>query len=100
MKKYLLIILLAHFAYADMDKVCLIYFPESWVSDLEIQAKMVKKKCEKNNVLELNLGMDEFTEETLLQKSSKFCRFDRNTIIVKNTLSCILNSTRARDETS
>ena len=46
MKKYL-IILLAHFAYADMDKVCLIYFPESWVSDLEIQAKMVKKKCKK-----------------------------------------------------
>ena len=99
-KKLLALFFLSPFAYADMDTVCLIYFPESWVSDMEIEVKMIERKCERNNVLELNLGMDEFTAETLLQKSSKFCRFDRNTIIVKSTLSCILYSTRARDETS
>ena len=97
MKKYLLLMLLTPFAYADMDTVCLIYFPEGWVSTLEVEGKIRTRRCERNNVLEINLGKEsEYTKETLLKLSNKFCRFDRNRSIERKTLSCILYSTRAR----
>ena len=101
MKKLLALLLLSPFASADMDTVCLIYFPEGWVSYLQVESKISERKCERNNVLELNLGKEsEYTKETLLKLSNKFCRFDRNRSIEKKTLSCILYSTRARNETS
>jgi len=101
MKKYLLLMLLTPFTYADMDTVCLIYFPEGWVSTLEVEGKIRTRRCERNNVLEINLGKEsEYTKETLLKLSNKFCRFDRNRSIERKTLSCILYSTRARNETS
>ena len=97
MKKYLLLMLLTPFAFADMDTVCLIYFPEGWVSTLEVEGKIRTRRCERNNVLEINLGKEsEYTKETLLKLSNKFCRFDRNRSIERKTLSCILYSTRAR----
>ena len=93
--------LLTPFTYADMDTVCLIYFPEGWVSTLEVEGKIRTRRCERNNVLEINLGKEsEYTKETLLKLSNKFCRFDRNRSIERKTLSCILYSTRARNETS
>ena len=96
MKKYLLLMLLTPFTYADMDTVCLIYFPEGWVSTLEVEGKIRTRRCERNNVLEINLGKEsEYTKETLLKLSNKFCRFDRNRSIERKTLSCILYSTRA-----
>jgi len=100
MKKYLLLMILTPFVYADMDTVCLIYFPEGWVSYLQVESKIRERKCERNSVLELKLGKEsEYTKETLLMLSNKFCRFDRNRGIEKKTLSCILYSTRARNET-
>tara|TARA_B100000780_G_scaffold264004_1_gene218312 strand:+ start:15 stop:332 length:318 start_codon:yes stop_codon:yes gene_type:complete len=99
MKKLLALLLLSPFASADMDKICTVYVAEARGSYLDVEKQIRKKKCERNNVLELILGKeDEYTRESLLMLSNKFCRFDRNRSIERMTLSCILYSTRARKE--
>lgn len=99
MIRLLALLLLCPFASADMDKICRVYLAETWGSYIDVETQIRKKRCERNNVLEISLGKDnEYTRESLLMLSNKFCRFDRNRSIERMTLSCILYSTRARKE--
>ena len=97
MKKLLALILLSPFAYADMDRICSISLANAYGTSVDVETQIRKKKCERNNVLELIVAKDdEYTRESLLMFSNQFCRFDRNRSIERMTLSCILYSTRAR----
>tara|TARA_B110000014_G_scaffold174121_1_gene124275 strand:+ start:1032 stop:1334 length:303 start_codon:yes stop_codon:yes gene_type:complete len=99
MKKLLALILLSPFAYADMDRICSISLANTYGNSVDVETQIRKKKCERNNVLELRVAKDnEYTRESLLMFSNKFCRFDRNRSIERMTLSCILYSTRARKD--
>ncbi len=99
MKKLLALILLSPFAYADMDRICSISLANTYGTSVDVETQIRKKKCERNNVLELRVAKDnEYTRESLLMFSNKFCRFDRNRSIERMTLSCILYSTRARKD--
>ena len=99
MKKLLALILLSPFAYADMDRICSISLANTYGNSVDVETQIRKKKCERNNVLELRVAKDnEYTRESLLMFSNKFCRFDRNRSIEGMTLSCILYSTTARKD--
>ena len=99
MKKLLTLLLLSPFAYADMDRICSISLANTYGTSVDLETQIRKKKCERNNVLELRVAKDnEYTRESLLMFSNKFCRFDRNRSIERMTLSCILYSTRARKD--
>ena len=99
MKKLLILLLLSPFAYADMDRVCSISLANTYGTSVDVETQIRKKKCERNNVLELIVDKDnEYTRESLLMFSNKFCRFDRNRSIERMTLSCVLYSTRARKD--
>lgn len=97
MKKLLILLLLSPFAYADMDRICSISLKNTYATALYVEAQIKKQNCERNNVLELTVPVEnEYTRESLLMFSNQFCRFDRNRSIERMTLSCILYSTRAR----
>ena len=99
MKKLLALLLLSPFAYADMDRICSISLANTYGTSVDVETQIRKKKCERNNVLELIVAKDdEYTRESLLMFSNQFCRFDRNRSIERMTLSCILYSTRARKD--
>tara|TARA_B100000767_G_scaffold246240_1_gene245662 strand:+ start:340 stop:645 length:306 start_codon:yes stop_codon:yes gene_type:complete len=100
MKKiFLTLFLLSPFAYADMDRVCSISLAITYGTSVDVETQIRKKKCERNNVLELKIPKDNrYTRESLLMFSNKFCRFDRNRSIEGMTLSCVLYSTRARKD--
>ncbi len=102
MKHILLtLILLSPLAYADMDYVCHVFVPEGVGSYSEIEALVIEKQCERNNVLQLNLGKNnEFTRGELLIISNLFCRFDRNRSIEGSSLSCVLYDNKARKNIS
>jgi hypothetical protein len=99
MKKILTLLLLSPFAYADMDRICSISLANPYGTSVDVETQIRKKKCERNNVLELIVAKDnEYTRESLLMFSNQFCRFDRNRSIERMTLSCILYSTTARKD--
>ena len=97
MKKLLItLLLLSPFAYADMDRVCMIVLSDD-LDRFKIQEKIEESNCERNNVfMVLRTKNDEHTKSKLLLVSNQFCRFDRNRDIERNVLSCILYSTKAR----
>jgi len=90
------LLLLSPFAYADMDRVCMIVLSDD-LDIFKIQEKIEENNCERNNVLEVFYTKNnEYTKSKLLLVSNQFCRFDRNRNIEGNVLSCILYSTKAR----
>ena len=97
MKKLLItLLLLSPFAYADMDRVCMIVLSDD-LDIFKIQEKIEENNCERNNVLEVfAIGHDDTTKRKLLLVSNQFCRFDRNRDIERSVLSCILYSIKAR----
>jgi hypothetical protein len=96
MKKLLItLLLLSPFAYADMDRVCMIVLSDD-LDIFKIQEKIEKNNCERNNVLEVFATKDDDYKQSLLLVSNQFCRFDRNRDIERSVLSCILYSTKAR----
>ena len=98
-KKLLLItgLIISTNAWADMDKICSIVLNSAIGSSGYVESQIIKKGCERNNVLELFAkSNNEYTRETLLMLSNQFCRFDRNRDIEGKILSCILYSTKAR----
>ena len=87
--------------WADMDNICHIalseFFGGSTTQDIE--NRIITKKCERNNVLEIVAPENnESTRALLTLYSNEFCRFDRNRDIEGKILSCILYSTKARKE--
>ena len=97
MKKLIALLLLSPLAYADMDKICRVSVPNGVFTYSEIEALVIEKQCERNNVLELSLANgNEYTREQLLLISNLFCRFDRNRSIERANLSCILYDNKAR----
>ena len=98
MKKLLLLsIFLSLNTWADMDKICSIALNSTIGTSGSVESQIIKKGCERNNVLELFAkSNNEYTRETLLMLSNQFCRFDRNRDIEGKILSCILYSTKAR----
>ena len=98
MKKLIALLLLSPLAFADMDDVCRVSVPNGVGTYSEIEALIIKKQCERNNVLELSLAnSNEYTREQLLLISNLFCRFDRNRSIERTTLSCVLYSDEPRE---
>jgi len=98
MKKLLItLLLLSPFAYADMDRVCMIVLSDD-LDIFKIQEKIEKNNCERNNVLEVFATKDDDYKQSLLLVSNQFCRFDRNRDIERSVLSCILYSTKARSQ--
>jgi len=96
MKKLLItLLLLSPFAYADMDRVCMIVLSDD-LDIFKIQEKIEKNNCERNNVLEVFATKDDDYKQSLLLVSNQFCRFDRNRDIERSVLSCILYSIKAR----
>ena len=99
MKKLIALLLLSPLAYADMDKICRVFVVDVVKEYSEIEAVLIKRQCERNNVLEVFYTKnDESIKSKLLLVSNQFCRFDRNRDIERNVLSCILYSTKARRE--
>jgi hypothetical protein len=97
MKKLIALLLLSPLAYADMDKICRVSVPNGVFTYSEMEALIIKKQCERNNVLELNVANnDAYTRGRLLLISNLFCRFDRNRRIERTNLSCILYDNKAR----
>lgn len=90
------LLLLSPFAYADMDRVCIIVLSDD-LDIFNIPEKIEENNCERNNVLEVFAAKnDDYTKAKLLLVSNQFCRFDRNRDIERNVLSCILYSTKPR----
>ena len=101
MKKLIALLLLSPLAYADMDYVCRVFVPDGVGTYSEIEALVIEKQCERNNVLELSLAKnDEYTRGQLLIISNLFCRFDRNRSIEGSNLSCVLYYNKARKNVS
>ncbi|MDB4029882.1 hypothetical protein OAD71_00100 [Gammaproteobacteria bacterium] len=97
MKKLIALLLLSPLAYADMDKICRVFVVDVVKEYSEIEAVLIKRQCERNNVLALSVaGNNEYTRENLLNISNLFCRFDRNRSIEGSNLSCILYDNKAR----
>tara|TARA_B100000941_G_scaffold275938_1_gene238175 strand:+ start:70 stop:441 length:372 start_codon:yes stop_codon:yes gene_type:complete len=109
MKKIILLMLMfSPFADADMDTVCYIDVPlfvPLEKQDVEYVEKRIKEyECERNNILELEadrFGVSttesiDLRKKNLKKLSNLFCRFDRNRLITKAGLSCVLYSTKAR----
>ena len=92
------LLLLSPFAYADMDRVCIIVLSDD-LDIFNIPEKIEENNCERNNVLEVFAAKNndfEIPKAKLLLVSNQFCRFDRNRDIERNVLSCILYSTKPR----
>ena len=98
MKKLLLLLLLiSSFAYADMDKMCMVVVLEPDESSLraEIDKEIKESDCKKNNILKVMLFNNKPTHEpelTFSHVAAQYCRFDRNTIINSEVLACVLYS--------
>ena len=99
MKKIILLMLmLSTFAKADMDNICSINL-DQFGTTIHVTEQIKKRGCERNNILQLTaFKLDEYTEESLLFMSGKFCRFDRNMDIKRSTLICVLYSTKPRED--
>ena len=100
MKKIILLMLmLSPFAKADMDNICSINLDTLGATYVTVTKEIKKRGCERNNILQLTaFKLDEYTEESLLFMSGKFCRFDRNMDIKRSTLICVLYSTKPRED--
>ena len=71
MKKLLILLLLSSFAYADMDRICSISLKNTYATALYVEAQIRKQNCERNNVLELIVPVEnEYTRESLLMFSN------------------------------
>ena len=105
MKKIILLMLmLSPFANADMDSVCNIplrsYDPLQKVDVQYIEKQIQELKCERNNILEFDVDEPYKNDPIVLRNMKKlsnlFCRFDRNRLITKQGLSCVLYQEEAR----
>ena len=98
MKKLLsLLLLLSSFAYADVEKLCLVVVLEPDEDSLrnEIDKEIKESDCKKNNILKVMLFNNKPTHEpelTFSHVAAQYCRFDRNTIINSEVLACVLYS--------
>ena len=105
MKKIILLMLmLSPFANADMDSVCNIplrsYDPLQKIDVEYIEKQIQELKCERNNILEFDVdelsNSDPIVLRNMKKLSNLFCRFDRNRLITKQGLSCVLYDEEAR----
>ena len=111
MKKLLLIALLfliTPYAKADMDYICPVVAPTKvglgndshhYLVAKGVEETIKELKCERNNILKITTGIHWLENvEGLQSLAERFCRFDRNIIIVPDEqLSCVLYSDDARD---
>ena len=94
MKKLLFVLVLSPFLLAD--KVCDIY-PENIFS---LDGQILDRECDENDILLVQVGKYyEYNVEnlhdakgSLVDIASRWCKFDKNTLIEGFTLSCVLNS--------
>ena len=106
MKKIILLMLmLSPFAKADMDNICSINLDTLGATYVTVTKEIKKRGCERNNILQVTYPwelsapkLNEYTEESLLLISGKFCRFDRNMDIKRSTLICVLYSAKPRED--
>lgn len=94
MKKLLLLIFMSSSAYADMNKVCDIKISatDNWK---KVESYIKKGECKKDNILYVT-SYQSIPDNVLVDISSLWCRYDRNTVIKENSLSCVLHSSERR----
>ena len=94
MNKLLTLIFMSSFAYADMNKVCDITIgaTANWK---QVEDYIYKGDCKKDNILYVN-SFQNIPDKALVEISSLWCRYDRNTVIKENSLSCVLHSSKKR----
>lgn len=94
MKKLLFVLVLSPFLLGD--EVCDVYPENIFYLDSEI----LDRECKENDILLMDVGKYyEYKVEdlhsakgSLVDIASRWCKFDKNTLIEGFTLSCVLNS--------
>jgi len=85
---------MSSFAYADMSKVCSIYIGAT-AEMKDVEKNIWKGDCKQDNILHV-FSYQFIPEELAVEISSLWCRYDRNTVITKTALSCVLHSSERR----
>tara|TARA_B100001996_G_scaffold375357_1_gene355198 strand:- start:662 stop:961 length:300 start_codon:yes stop_codon:yes gene_type:complete len=93
-----LLLIFSFFAQADMDYICDVTLDGRDDSSEQVLKQIKGLDCKRNNILSVRLDLAvSMSSEKIDLFAGKFCRFDREILATKSTLSCVLYSPSGRE---
>ena len=86
------------FTLADMDYICDVTLYGRDDSSEQVLKQINGLECKRNNILSIRLDLAvSMSSDKIDLFAGKFCRFDRQILTTKSTLSCVLYSPNGRE---
>ena len=86
------------FTLADMDYICDVTLYGRDDSSAQVLKQINGLECKRNNILSIRLDLAvSMSSDKIDLFAGQFCRFDRQILTTKSTLSCVLYSPNGRE---
>ncbi len=93
-----LLLFFSFFAQADMDYICDVTLYSRDDSSEQVLKQIEGLDCKRNNILSIRLDLAvSMSSDKIDLFAGQFCRFDREILTTKSTLSCVLYSPNGRE---